>query len=344
MPDGHGTRAGPDLCNQRSGRARALASGGLMLALALGMVAPAQALASAATPESRVEKDLAGAQKVKGKADKAASDDDDDDDDSDDHDKDDDDDASSMAPPDSWPTTYIDLETGWTSTPGNTIGFNLRRLQSLTGSKSRGLYMSAPLTIDITDGISVYAGPDGSASQTLGDKWSKFTPGSWTVGGSAEMIEQSGAVPGVTLSTSVSRPFQPIALGATTTSLSIGVDLDYALNKDETRGLTAGLTFTRTLLSASRGRVGPQFDGYIGAYWSPSNQVNLTSQVGVQYFGGADVASIIRIEPVTTPYIKLEIEHVDADDNRVFAVDLMLGWSPKPTIQLSLSTPLYLAH
>lgn len=339
MPDGHGTGAAPDLLrNLQSGRASALTSGGLMLALALGMLAPAQALASGATPESAVEKDLAGAQKLKGKADKAASDDDDDDD------KDDDDDASSMAPPDSWPTTYIDLETGWTSTPGNTIGFNLRRLQSLNGSKSRGLYMSAPLTIDITDGISVYAGPDGSASQTLGDKWSKFTPGSWNVGGSAEIIEQSGIVPGVTFSTSVSRPFQPIALGATTTSLSIGVDLDYALNKDKTRGLTAGLTFTRTLLSASRGRVGPQFDGYIGAYWSPSNQVNLTSQVGVQYFGGADVASIFKIEPVTTPYIQLEIEHVDADDNRVFAVDLMLGWSPKPTIQLSLSTPLYLAH
>lgn len=265
-------------------------------------------------------------------------------DDKDDDDDNDDDDDDSKSSDDSSPTIYIDLETSWSSTPGNTVGFGLRNLRHLTGDKSRGLYMSAPLTIDLTDRISVYAGFDGSAAQTPGEKWSQYTPGSWIVGGSAEMIEQTGYIPGVTLSASVSRPFDPIALGVFTTTWSGGVDLDYAFDKDQTRGITAGFSFSRTMVSSHLARVGAQTGAYIGGYWSPADQINLTAQLGVQYFDGAEAASLVRLKPVTTSYVMFEVEHVDDDDNRIFAVNLGFGWSPKPVVQISLSTPLYLAR
>jgi len=264
--------------------------------------------------------------------------------DDDDNDNDDDGGSAPGAPPDSWPTTYLDLETGWSSTPGNTIGLGRNNLRFLTGEKSRGFYMSAPLTIELSDRLSVFAGLDGSGSQTPGDKWSKFTPASWSVGGSAEIIGQSGFMPGVTLSASVSRPFEPIALGVFSTTWTGGVDLDYAFDADQTRGLTAGVSYSRTQVSSSFARVGAQLGGYIGGYWSPSNLVNLSAQVGVQYFGGAEAASLLRLKPVTTPYVLVELEHVDDDDNRVFAMNLGLGWSPKPVVQFTISTPLYLAR
>lgn len=267
-------------------------------------------------------------------------------------DADDDDDADAKAggatspasAPDAWPTAYLDLETGWSSTPGNTLGFGLRNLRTLNGSKSRGLYMSAPLTIDLSDRLTVYAGLDGSASQNLGQRWGQFTPGAWTVGGSAEIIEQSAMLPAITISASISRPFEAIALGARTTTWTAGVDLDYELDEDGSRGLVGGLSYSRVQISSPFARVGPQLDGYVGAYWSPSKLVNLTTQFGVQYFGGAEAASILRLKPATTPYVQLEVEHVDDNDDRVFAVSLMFGWSPKPVLQLSLSTPLYITR
>lgn len=246
--------------------------------------------------------------------------------------------------PDSWPTAYVDLETGWSSTPGNTLAFGLRNLRTLNGAKSRGLYLSAPLTIDLSERLSIYAGVDGSASQTLGQKWGQFTPGAWTVGGSAEVVSQSDSFPAVSLSASVSRPFEATALGAHTTTWTLGVDLDYQLDSGGSRGLVGGLDYSRVQISSPFARVGPQLDGYIGAYWSPAPQVTLTTQLGVQYFGGAELAAVLRLKPATTPYVQLELEHVDSDDDRIFAVNLMLGWSPKPMLQLSLSTPLYIAR
>ena len=272
---------------------------------------------------------------TRGKADVGSPDDDDDDDDGD---------SAPGAPPVSWPTTYVDLETGWSSTPGNTIGLGRNNLRFLTGEKSRGFYMSAPLTIELSDRLSVFAGLDGSGFQTPGDKWSKFTPASWSVGGSVEVIGQSGFMPGVTLSASASRPFEPIALGVFSTTWTGGIDLDLAFDADQTRGLTAGVSYSRTQVSSSFARVGAQLGGYIGGYWSPSKQVNLSAQVGVQYFGGAEAASLLRLKPVTTPYVLVELEHVDDDDNRVFAMNLGLGWSPKPVVQFTISTPLYLAR
>lgn len=263
---------------------------------------------------------------------------------SDDDDDDDDDGKTQGAPPDSWPTTYVDLETGWSSTPGNTVGLGRNNLRFLTGQKSRGFYMSAPLTIELSDRLSLFAGLDGSGSQTPGDKWSKFTPASWSVGGSAEIIEQSGFMPGVTLSASVSRPFEPVALSVFNTTWTGGVDLDYAFDADQTRGVTVGVSYSRTQVTSSFVRVGPQLGGFIGAYWSPSKLFNVSTQVGVQYFGGAEAASLLQLKPVTTPYALVELEHVDDDDNRVFAMSLGLGWSPKPVVQFTLSTPLYLVR
>jgi len=302
-----------------------------------GAGAAAEPRAKAGASEARASE--ARTSEARAKADGSAASQDDDD-----NDDDDDGDSAPGAPPDSWPTTYVDLETGWSSTPGNTIGLGRNNLRFLTGEKSRGFYMSAPLTIELSDRLTVFAGLDGSGSQTPGDKWSKFTPASWSVGGSAEVIEQSGLMPGVTLSASASRPFEPIALGVFSTTWTGGIDLDLAFDADQTRGLTAGVSYSRTQVSSSFARVGAQLGGYIGGYWSPSKLVNLSAQVGVQYFGGAEAASLLRLKPVTTPYVLVELEHVDDDDNRVFAMNLGLGWSPKPVVQFTISTPLYLAR
>jgi hypothetical protein len=95
--------------------------------------------------------------------------------------------------------------------------------------------MDFPLTIDVTDQVSLYGGVSGSATRTDLTDWSSFTVNSWNLGFQADLYQQDdGSIPTITLQTTVTRavPNGPL----TTTNFNNIVELDYAFDEDETRG------------------------------------------------------------------------------------------------------------
>jgi hypothetical protein len=163
------------------------------------------------------------------------------------------------------PNIYLDLRTNYATVPANTlsIGFSnpslssaLATLQSLTvltntptlptqsSPSSRSIGVDVPLTVDISDGISLYGGFSASSSRTDSSGWSTLAISSWNVGFQADVYKQNGgSIPTITLQSTATRsvPDSPLA----TTSLNTIVEFDYALNKDEARGLLAGTQYTR---------------------------------------------------------------------------------------------------
>ena len=47
-------------------------------------------------------------------------------------------------------------------------------------------------------------------------------------------------------------------------------------------------------------------------------------------------------EPFTQPIVRLDLDRMDDDDNRLFGVTAVISWVPKPSYQLTVRTPLYL--
>ncbi|MFC0284120.1 hypothetical protein ACFFJB_10955 [Camelimonas abortus] len=240
-------------------------------------------------------------------------------------------------------SVYLDLEGGWSSTPGTTVGFSLRRLRQLTGRKTRGVHVSAPLTFAFGERLTLTAGLDGSMSRALTEPWSDFLADSWSVSIAARLTQQQGLLPEISVNGSLSRPVQAIA-GTRPPTWAGGLDLDWSLDAEGERGVSASFSVSRTVSPVSRLRIGMLYDASLGYYWSPAQRVNVTVAAGAQHFAGAEISAVadVRVKPVTTPYVQLEIEHVDRDDNRLFALSLMAGWSPAPQVQLGLSAPLYL--
>jgi hypothetical protein len=39
--------------------------------------------------------------------------------------------------------------------------------------------------------------------------------------------------------------------------------------------------------------------------------------------------------------VRVDLDHVDDDDNRLFGITAQTVWAPKPSYQLTLRTPLY---
>jgi hypothetical protein len=154
------------------------------------------------------------------------------------------------------PNIYLDLRTNYATVPANSlsIGFSntslfstlatLQSLSTLTNSptlptvsspSSRSLGVDVPLTVDLSDRVSVYGGFTASASQSGMSDWSTFAISSWNVGFQADVYEQNGgSIPTITLQSTVTRsvPDSPLA----TTSLNTILEFDYALNKDENQG------------------------------------------------------------------------------------------------------------
>ena len=238
-----------------------------------------------------------------------------------------------------WPTTYIDLSTSYASTPSGTVLFGLRNFQ-LTTAASKSLYYYAPFSMDVTDRVSIYAAFDMSQFRTADTPWSPLIVGNWGAGFSADIIQQDGAIPTVTLSVGLQRPINVTRFGGYSV-WSGGLDFDYTLNEDETLGLTAGLSVTRVLLDQVPGTIKPAFIGYAGAYYQWETGWRLTGRGGVQVFGGANVGSLLQLEPITTPFVAADFERYDDNDNRLIGFSLAVGWTPKPLVQFTLSTPFY---
>lgn len=274
-----------------------------------------------------------------------------------------DDDEDEPAKTPAVPNLYLDLRTNYGRVPagalslgfGNTALFTtLQTLQQIrpdnnllpalpggvSSPASQSIWLDFPFTIDLGDRVSLYGGPTASTSRTDFTDWSNFTVTSWNVGFQADLYRQDGgSLPGVTLQTTITRavPDGPLA----TTSLNNIVELNYALDADETRGWLAGMQHTRIDVESPLARIGSNLLGYVGGYYQWDNNWRFTGRVGMQSFGGASLLRQTPIDPFTQPLVRLDLDRMDDNDNRLFGITAQIAWEPKPAYTLTVRTPLY---
>lgn len=260
----------------------------------------------------------------------------------------DDEEDSAKAKP-ALPNIYLDLRTIYTTLPANTlsVGFSapplfstLSNLSSLSTPSSRSLSVDVPVTVDVRDWLSVYSGVSGSASQADDMPWTSFTVTSWNVGFQADVYQQNGGLfPTLTLQSTMTRANSDAPLA--TTSYNAILEADYALNADETRGLLAGVQYTRVLVDTPLATVHPDVMGYVGGYYQWDNNWKLTGRFGAQSFGGAQLLNLTPFQAFTQPIVRFDIDRMDDNDNRLFGITAQIAWTPKPSYQLTIRTPLY---
>jgi hypothetical protein len=215
-------------------------------------------------------------------------------------------------------------------------------LPTLSTPSSQSAWIDVPLTVDVSDSVSLYGGFTASASNN-GSGWSPLDVSSWNLGFQADIYEQNGgALPTVTLQSTLTRsvPASPLAA----TSLNSIVEFDYAFDEDETRGWLAGVQYTKVDVDSPLARVKDNVVGYVGGYYQWPNNWKFTGRVGVQSFGGAQILRVTPFEPFTQPIVRLDLDRMDDNDNRLFGVTAQIAWVPKPAYTLTLRTPLYLVR
>jgi hypothetical protein len=261
-----------------------------------------------------------------------------------------DDDEDDTATRPTLPNIYLDLRTIYATLPAGvlSIGFNapplltnLSSLTTLTSPSNRSLSIDLPLTVDVNDRLSVYGGVSGATSQAGTGPWTAFAIYSFTVGFQADLYQQNGGMfPTITMQSNATRSTSDSPLA--TTSYNTILEAGYALNADETRGLLAGAQYTRVLVDTPFASVKPDIMGYVGGYYQWDNNWKFTGRLGVQSFGGAQLLNLTPFQPFTQPILRLDLDRMDDDDNRLFGVTAQIAWTPKPSYQLTLRTPLYL--
>ena len=245
------------------------------------------------------------------------------------------------------PNIYLDLRTYYTTVPANTLSIGLgasppalTTLTTLSSPSSRSIAVDAPLTVDLNDRLTVYGGVSGSTAQIGLSDWSTFAVISWNVGFQADVYQQKGgSIPTITVQSTVTKsvPDSPL----TTTSFNNIVEFDYALNKDETKGLLAGVQYTRVDVASLLATINPNIIGYVGGYYQWDNNWKLTGRAGIQSFGGAQILNLTPFQSFTQPIIRIDMDRNDDNDNRLFGVTAQIAWTPKPAYQLIVRTPLY---
>lgn len=263
------------------------------------------------------------------------------------------------------PNIYFDLRTNYATFPAGSlsVGFgslglfaghpalstlsnlsslpSLSTLPALSSPSSRSIGLDVPLTMDLNDRVSVYGGFSASTSRTDLSDWLAFTIYSWNVGFQADVYQQNGgSIPTITLQSTLTRSVPGVPLPVT--AVNTIVEFDYALNADETRGLLAGMQHTAVAVDSAFVTVNPNFVGFVGGYYQWDNNWKFTGRVGVQSFGGAQLLNRTPFEPFTQPIVRLDLDRMDDDDNRLFGITAQISWVPKPSYQLTVRTPLYL--
>jgi hypothetical protein len=263
---------------------------------------------------------------------------------------DDEEDAAKTKP--ALPNVYLDVRTIYSTLPAGSlsIGFsappllatlaNLSSLRTPTLPSSRSISVDLPLTVDVNDQLSVYGGVSGATSQAGTDPWTTFSIFSFTLGFQADIYLQNGGMfPTITVQSNVSRSIPDAPLASTTYNTIL--EAGYALDADETRGLLAGVQYTRVLIDTPIARVSADIMGYVGGYYQWDNNWKFTGRLGVQSFGGAQILNLTPFQPLTQPILRLDLDRMDDDDNRLFGITAQIAWTPKPSYQLTLRTPLY---
>jgi hypothetical protein len=257
------------------------------------------------------------------------------------------------------PTVYLDVRTNFARLAAGSlpIGFSNSALNTalqFISDRNAGLLppkaldlparsalsVDLPLTIEPSEFVSLYAGVSGSTTSSDGIDLSSFAVTSWNVGFQATVYEQnSGLLPTITLQSTVTGSISSGVLA--TTTLTNVIEFSYALNSDETRGFLAGIQDTHVAVGGGLGRIHPSIIGYAGAYYQWPNDWKITARAGLQSFGGAQVLNAIHLQPFIQPVMRVDLDRVDDDGNRLFGVTAEIMWTPKPTYQLTLRTPLY---
>jgi len=264
--------------------------------------------------------------------------------------KDSDDDDDSTKQTSGVPTIYLDLRTNYASVPAGSllIGlgspglFSALQPTTLPLAARQAVWVDVPATVDVTDHVSLYAGVTGSSTNVGTEGWSSFAVTSWNVGFQADLYNQNGgSIPTITWQSTITEsiPNGPLA----TTSFYNILEFDYAFDKDETRGVLVGVQDARVAVASAVANIHPYITGYVGGYYQWPNNWKFTGRVGVQYFGGAQILNVTPIHSFTQPVLRLDIDRMDDDDNRLFGVTAEIAWVPKPSYLLTLRTPLYAA-
>ncbi|MGJ4934480.1 hypothetical protein [Bradyrhizobium sp. HKCCYLRH3083] len=205
---------------------------------------------------------------------------------------------------------------------------------------NQGVGVDVPLTADLGDALSLYGGFTGSASYNGLSGWSDVAVTSWFLGFQADVYQQNGgAFPTLTLQSTLTRsvPDSPLA----TTSFNTVVEAKYALDPDEMRGWLAGIQYTHTEVDTVLARIGDTTAGYVGGFYQWDNNWKVSARVGLQSFGGAQLLALAPIAAYTQPLVRLDLDRMDDDDNRLFGITAQIAWAPKPVYQLTVRTPLY---
>lgn len=253
------------------------------------------------------------------------------------------DDAPKKTP--AFPTTYLDLSTSYGTLPAGviSIGFANPGLGNLLPNSlpsSRSVTINAPLTIDVTDKVSIYGGFHATANQAGNQGWSPLAIDSWQVGGQWEFYSQHGGMmPTMTWQTTIYRSVadMPFAI----TNFTNILEFDEALNKDETRGLLAGVQLVNIAVDSSRVHAGPDVVGYVGGYYQWDNNWKVTGRGGFQYFAGGELLTLVQAPAFTQPIVRLDLDRMDDNDNRLFGVWGQVAWTPKPSFTLTVRTPIF---
>ncbi|MGL4264208.1 MAG: hypothetical protein ACRCV5_17795 [Afipia sp.] len=237
------------------------------------------------------------------------------------------------------PNIYLDYNTQYTSVPPNTLAIGFRNFVSPIPAAAQVVTLNAPLTIDITERFSLYGGVSASTSRSDVTPWSSMTLDSWNIGFNADVIQQDSKT--VTVISTLTRSITS-APGLGSTSNQTVVELDYGFDEDQTRGLLFGTRLTAVWVDSGLAKVEPAFVGYVGGYYQWPNNWKVSARMGVQSFGGAQIAGgLIRAKAFTQPLLRFDLDRVDDNGNRLFGAAIEVGWTPEPLVQLTLRTPLY---
>jgi len=253
------------------------------------------------------------------------------------------------------PNLYLDLRTTYATIPAGTLGIGLGNtslsaaFQALAARRgttlpnglpaAKSIAVDLPLTVDVSDRVSLYGGVSGSTTD-IGGGWSAFDITSWNIGVQADLYQQNGGkIPTITLQSTLTQSV-PNEQGMTTSFNNI-LEFDYALDEDETRGWLAGMQYTTTTIASPFASIRPNTILYAGGYYQWPSNWKFTGRLGVQSFGGAQMARRTLAESFTQPVLRLDLDRMDDNDNRLFGITAQIAWMPKPSYQLTLRTPLY---
>jgi len=253
------------------------------------------------------------------------------------------------------PNLYLDLRTTYATIPAGTLGIGFGNtslsaaFQALAARRgatlpnglpaAKSIAVDLPLTVDVSDRVSLYGGVSGSTTD-IGGGWSAFDITSWNIGVQADLYQQNGGkIPTITLQSTLTQSV-PNEQGMTTSFNNI-LEFDYALDEDETRGWLAGVQYTYVDIASQFGSIRPNTILYAGGYYQWPNNWKFTGRLGVQSFGGAQMANRTLAESFTQPVLRVDLDRMDDNDNRLFGITAQIGWVPKPSYQVTLRTPLY---